>query len=349
MKKKYKYVIIFIVFGVVFFLLYIASFFSYKQLLPIKRVPKEYESYKRVRDGVETEKHEIVPIVKGFPENIGIVYYNKKDTTVVVRTKNYGSFSTRKPEIYKNNYYKLNAKGKIIDSLELKRNEISEIREGYLINNDSYYTWLLDGDKTRKKCKMINRDYSFTKEQAEKKLKELYDKSKYAFGYDIVLDNYSSYISAFFINNDWVFLFGDIKMSYKNEDIYPPKRVDNYDSRFVLNDIINKEDVWNKKSKVLSLKHFQKIEYEKSNKSLFTLIPSSYNHSVDKWIGEGYMHLLYQKDTIVFKMILNYELGDSNSYSGNLNFYTDSKLKFGLLACDYRLFIVRNKENNSLK
>ncbi len=348
MKKKYTYVIIFIVFGIAFFLYRMTSF-SYKQLIPIKKVPEQYESYKWLKDGVETEKHEIVPVIKDVSKDIRIVYYNKKDTTVVVRTKNYGSYSTRKPKIFKNNYYKLNARGKIIDSLELKRNEISKIHEGYLINHDSYYTWLLDGDKTRKKCKMINRDFSFTKEQTEKELKELYDKSKYAFSYEAILDNTVFDVSAFFIDDDWTFLFGNITMSYKNEDIYPPKRSDNYDDRFILNNIRNTKDIWNQKSSSFSLKHFQKIQYEKSNRSLINVFPSSYNRTVDKWKGEGYMNFLYQKDTIAFKMRLNYELGDINSYSGDLNFYTDSKLKFGLLACDYRLFIVRGIENNSFK
>ncbi len=322
--------------------------FSYKQLLPIKKLPNKYKSYNYAREGVVTEKHVLKEFLGSEEfEDIDIEYFNEKDTTVIIKTKNYAAHTLKKTKVYRNIFYKLDRNGTIKDSLVLV-NEFTKLYSGYLISKDSFYTWILDGNKHKKKCKLINRDDTLTKEAASKKLIELYTKAELTGSYyDIYYENIRFSTSLFLINKEWNILFGKTQLDYTNREKYPNK----IKERTKLENIVKEESVWNGTNADIQLLHFQKKKFEKARRnSLFNPI---HHTSYDKWLGNGYMHLLFKGDTIPFKMLLNYELGSSNTYKipfrGELEYYTKTTLNFGLLRYhkDHlsRLYIVKNREN----
>lgn len=342
--------IIFIVLGIAYFLYSILPF-SYKQLLPLKKLPEQYVSYKYPRDTICTKNFVLKDLIDITTfEEISIEFFNEKDSTVIVKTQNYSSRSSSNPEIYTNTYYKLNSEGTIIDSLKLAEENIARLYDGYLINDDSYYTWILDGDKNKKSCEIINRDEQFTKQEAEEVLEALYEASEIALSnHSVFHNNNSYYVSVFFIENQWKLLFGDVRLNYYNKNKYPEKT---NKTLMQLENTIEKHLVWNKKSEYINLEYFHKENFIKGGES--SAFNPIYRKTYDRWEGIGFMNLKFKEDIIPFKMNLNYELGsNSNTYKvpfrGDLKYYTRSELNFGLLNyySHGRLYVVKNKEDQN--
>jgi len=310
----------------------------------IEKLPEEYETYQNLKFGVDTELHKIEPLFKNDFEEIMIAYFNNNDNSVFVKTKNYSANLIKSPDILLNNYYKLNTDGEIIDSLILAKREICKAYEGYLVNDHTYCTWLLNGDKTKHPIEFINRDLALSEEEVQEELKSLHGRATLAKNHQAIFDNipYSNVI--FLIDDKWVMLFADGLLGYSKNEAFPQKHI----QRTFIQNLIDKSDVWNKKSNYLNLVHFQKKSFrEKRKVSPFN--PNS-QVSYSKWEGEGYMHLNFKNDTIPLKLDLNRRLGDAPyhyeiPYRGSIFYFTTDELNYGLLANNYlsRLFLVKRK------
>ncbi|TCI90015.1 hypothetical protein [Tenacibaculum sp. M341] len=345
-----KYMLLSIVLGV-FLLVYSNSPFSYRQLVPFfKKLPKEFKNYKYAREGIDTENLVVEKLIKeGTYEEISLEYYNKKDSTVVIKTQNYSGQSTNNPDVYTNTYYKLNSRGAIIDSLELKEDAIARLYNGYLVNDDSYYTWILDGNKVPKKCEIINRENVFTKREVTQKFKELYAKATVMVNnHNVFYENNSQYVSIFFTDTNCYMLFGDDDLIYTESKEYPDK----YQNEIELHNVIEEKNVWNNTNDYIKLLHYQKEGYQKSYSSFFSLNLNGIR-SVNKWEGTGYMQLNFRGFTIPFKMNLNYELENVDTYKvpfrGELEFFTNEELSYGLLRYygNGRICIVKQKQHKN--
>jgi len=304
----------------------------------IEKLPPKYESYQNIASGVETESYTIQPLHKEKFEEIEIVYFNSDDNTVVVRTKNYTARPIPDLNILLNKYYKLNIDGVVIDSFSLADTEISEIYEGYLVNNDSYYLWLLNGDKTKYPCEIINRDKTLSKDEIHHQLITLHEKASLVKYHSVGF----SQTFLFFINNKWVILLGS--NPYDSENKYAERHIE----KTMLPNLINEEEVWNKESNYLNLVHFQKKSFSKrSSSGWFNPI----HHVIfARWNGEGYMQLNFKNDTIPFKMNLEHLKKDPpNKYEipfrKSLSYFTADDLNYGLFstADKYNLFLVKKK------
>jgi len=327
----------------------------------IKKPPKEYRNYRNVISGIETESHIIEPLIKEKFKKIIINYFNENDNSVVVRTQNYETNKGAEPlpDVLMNKYYKLNTDGEIIDSLVLTDNDRSWEYEGYLINNEYYYTWMLNGDKTEYPLKIINGDLALSKEAYKEKFKALYKSAALV----KILIHDKKYKQVFLIDNQWAALAGSNLLYYDEHKLddegkpvhyYGEKKLlpEKHIKRFSMPTRLIKEyEVWEQKSKYLNLVHFQKISYtKKKRESPFALHRGLHPA---KWEGEGYFHLNFKNDTIPFKMYLEHlDRDPPDRYRlptfverRSMMYFTTEDLNYGLFSDNqgYKLFIVKRK------
>jgi len=291
----------------------------------------EYDLLKS--DNYRTEKINLLN-----SEKVEIDYLNKSDTTVTIISRNYSEYKT--PEKFIDSYYKINAKGKIIDSLNLTGKELCDNYFGYLINDDSFYTWLIDGSKTKYPCKKINEDFTMTKEQANEKFRLLYEKSSIATMHTVIIYDKDSpsypsdYIPMFFIDKKWIMLFGsDLDIGLNNSDKF--HRLPNL--------VENEKAGWTSGNKYIFLDYFHKTAYTEEYNSN-PLAPITRYHP-SKWEGEAYMHLTLKNKIIPFKISLN-KIIDKKSESFSpipFKYYTHKSLNFGMINYNDILLLVKLK------
>lgn len=294
------------------------------------------------------EKYTIRELKGPNQEEAAIIYYNEADTTLTIMSKNYSpnSISDRPYDEYTKNYYKINAFGNVIDSLKLMKDEISDNYFGYLINDDSYYTWLIDGNKTKYLCKKINKDFLMTKEQVNEKFRLLYEKSSIATMHTVVIHNKNNpsypsvYIPVFFVENKWVMLFGsDLDIGLNDSDKYTIKVPNNY--KELPNLIENQKTIWTNKNKHISLDYFHRKEYAEEFRSNPLSPITMYKHA--KWGGEAYLHLNLKKKKIPFIIWWSKIISeDSINYSPiPFKYYTHENLNFGIINIYDQIFLIK--------
>jgi len=318
-------------------------------LAKIEKLPQEYASYQDINTGVATEKYKIEPLViKEDFKQITIAYFNPTDNTVAIKTKNYDSSPMNNPDVYLNSYYKLNTDGVVVDSLILAADEISKLYEGYLVNDDGYYTWLLDGDKTKHPCEIINRDLALSEEAIQPQFDTLYKRATLAKNHSVIYENKSYYTVLFFIDKKWVMLFGSHSLKYDSSPFNKDEPPEKHFKENTIPNLFVETEVWNNKSDYINLVHFQKKSFEKERSSGgFNPI---YHFYPAKWKGEGYMQINFNGDTIPFKMPLDKFEKESDGtyqipYKDSMLYFTAEGLEYGLITYEKerQIFLVEKK------
>jgi len=302
MKKTIMYISIALLFILIIAYNY-AGFDTYLvTLFKKEKTPKEYVEYKNLSEIKDFGLHHTVDLIaQGQEFSPSLRLYEISENEIILH-----SFTEMKPfdngggdsgDNYTNLLTKIDAKGNVVDTLSFKSSSSNQSEFGnpvvankQVINMEMayYQTWPTDGDKTKKKFVMVNKDFAWSDEKITSYYSSIAFDSKYLQNLYYYLDNSVPYdkrkCKVFFRNEEWYILFGvtdEIK-----EDSYNRKPVDS--------DAIGISNT----NAVLKFKHFQKIKY---NSYLVGSHNGSDTYKWYHWDGTAYFNLKMANDTLKFK------------------------------------------------
>ncbi|MFK7814007.1 MAG: hypothetical protein AB8B59_16035 [Maribacter sp.] len=360
-----KNLIIVVVVVIILFLLFRWGFSSgtkvEKPLKPLEEVPERFQSYQSLSDNFKTEKFQLEGFHLGKYKLNQIVHFNEIDSTIVLMGSNYGAPAQSLPHPIINSYYKLDAKGTVIDSLELSDSEIAFTRDGYLVSKDFYSSWMLDSDATKKTYQFLNDslDWNANDENDFKAFENLY-KTATRVMYEEYHINRQPYGSIKLLNGgswtklqkseyfDHTFRFETYPakpiLVYEQNPTTRPSEVDDF-SHSHLPNLAEDGNIFKGENKYISIDHFRKVKFvESKNNGAFNPISMTYPA---KWEGEAFMHLSYKNETIPFKIALDKMKREEDGYQREfgfpLRFYTNEHLNFGIVSENYGdLFLIKH-------
>lgn len=329
---------------------------------PFEKVPLAYQQFEFLSDTLQTNKHYLEGFKLGRFKLTQIVHFNSLDSTLVIMGSNYGAPAQSLPNPVVNIYYKLDAQGTIVDSLEFSEQAIPITRDGYIIGNEYHCSWMLDGDETRKPYQLINGSLNWDMNNAEDKLsfETLYRTATRVLYQEYHIER-KAHASIKLLNNgmwtklqipghfDQAFRFKKFTekpiLDYEKYPTSKPSEVDGFEHSHLQN-LAEAGNIYTQENKHISLAHYRKVKFIES-KSNGALNPNSMTYPA-KWEGEGYMELNFKKNTIPFKITLD-KIERDGSYERKfghpLRFYTNEYLEFGVISENYGdLFLI--KENH---
>lgn len=354
-----KNVIIVVVVLVVLFVFFKLGFSNgNKEEKVLEEIPQKYQNYQSISDSLRTEKYQLESFNQGKYKLTQIVHFNTTDSTLVVMGSNYGAPAQSLPKPIIHNYYKLDAQGNVLDSLELSGEETALTRDGYLVGLNYHCSWMLDGNATKKPYQILNDSIDWNADKDLETFQKLYATATRVMysTFHIKTERYT----AIKLRNNGVWTVTQSPDGFDNAfrfETYPekpiiqygthpttkPSEVDGFQHSHVPN-LAEEGDSYKGENEHLSMVHFRKVKFEESkNNGAFN--PNNMTYAA-KWEGEGYMHLFYKGDTIPFKIALDKmkleEDGYGREYGHPLRFYTNEQLNFGIVSENYGgLFLIK--------
>ncbi|WJS92820.1 hypothetical protein NYQ10_12060 [Flavobacterium johnsoniae] len=283
------------------------------------RLPEEYKNYKsldsiEIKDTIQFGNHYLKLLFKSF-DPIEVVLLPSKELIVVTTNKKEGF------DIIKN-FFKLNKKGEIIDSISFVENYKmgkEELLNNYIVNKKQKYfrTWPLDGKKNKIKFILQNERMNADRVTEKKMIDEIFNKAQfriidYDFNYveskddskvikkqndeiepEIIELNRTVYIIVYLMNGEWFnyYTFTDISKRISLDELLSSREGSN-----TLFKKYNKaEKDWEiLVNKNIVYKYFHKIKNQK------IIIPGGGNTSYqsDWWKGQLFSNIVVSNDTL---------------------------------------------------
>lgn len=356
-----KNVIIVVVVLVVLFVVFKLEFSNgNKEEKALEEIPQKYQSYQSISDSLKTEKYQLESFNQGKYKLTQIVHFNPSDSTLVVMGSNYGAPAQSLPRPIIHEYYKLDAQGNVLDSLELSGEETALTRDGYLVDKDYHSSWMIDGDATKKPYQVLNDslDWDANAEKDSAAFEKLYKTATQVIYEEYHIDR-KPYGAIKLLNDgvwtklqkpeyfDRTFRFETYPAKpivvYDQNPTTRPSEVDGFQHSHLPN-LAEEGDSYTGKNKHLSMVHFRKVKFMES-KDNGAFNPNSMTYAA-KWKGDGFMYLSYKGDTIPFKIALDKMKREEGvyerEYAHPLRFYTNEQLNFGIVSENYGdLFLIK--------
>jgi hypothetical protein len=300
----YKKNILLIIALTVFLFVNVFHVFLFRNIIDQPELPDRYKSYKAFRKTTSKSlNYEITKLTGSWAEKDSFekpIFLEKSDFVVL--------HTNAKPSSYGESlYYKMDKNAKLVDSIP---DIYYGIRNGYLISEDAYCTWVIDGDTVKNKYIDINIDTKWESEKVKKEFDRLRNKavSTAYFNSDNLWKynskNYENEIdkAVFLIDGKWYALYG------KDLDL-PIYRVLSEGKE---------KSLGSKFTHSLLADYFHKTELRGRRKS--------------EWEVNAYFNFIKEKDTLkIFqKMDLNGEKDDLF-----LTYYSSKNINFYLILADY--------------
>lgn len=267
-----------------------------------EKTPKEYAAYKNLSQIKDFGSHHTVALIsKAQAFSPRLQLYEISDSCILIHAvtamKHFDNGAGDSGDNYTNVLKKIDAKGNVIDTLHFKSSSSNQSEFGnpvvankQLVNMEKayYQTWPTDGDKTKKKFVMVNKDFAWSDEKIASYYSNIAFDAKYLQNLYYYLDDSVPYdkrkCKVFFRNNEWHILFGltdEIK-----DDSYNRKPVKSESVAISEND------------GAIKFRYFQKTSYE-------SYLMGSHNGSgtykTYYWKGTAYFDLKMANDTLHFK------------------------------------------------
>lgn len=329
-------------------IVYWACDLSYHNFLPQPSLPKQYKDYRLPEAQPESPHYRMELLVSG---KIEAPYYDSAGRTVILEAGR----DVGQPDgntSYTNTYYKLDASGNMVDSF-VDADEILFRADNYLLQQDHYYTWIIDGDTTAHPYGRLEED---TKDADPKKLlAAYYNRASLIYfynSYDVYSDDSTDKDRdriVLLIDQQWYQLRGYELVDY---NLYPPK----YTAVAVLlpnlapgnDDLRNNVRDWHKTGQPLSIGYFQKTRFRNGHGPAF-MSPTG-NSTPARWEGNAFMNLLIEQDTLKIREEELVLIEDDPWYyyeswtHATMCYYTRPELHFGLFTDNnYNIYIIKKK------
>ncbi|NRT16677.1 hypothetical protein HNP99_003049 [Flavobacterium sp. 28A] len=290
----YKKNTLFIIGLTIILFLNIFYVFLFRNSIDQPELPDSYKSYKAFRDTTtKSLNYEITKLKGSWSEKDSFeepIFAENSDFVVL-------HSNLRPSSNGKSLFYKLDKNAKLVDSIP---DTYFNIRNAYLINQDSYCTWLTDGNKVNKKYIDINSDTEWGTKKVQKEFKLLMNKaiSIDFFYYDYLWEDHSKNHedkidkAIFLIDGKWYALYGKdlnlpiyLTLSTQKEELFRSKFTHTLlaDYFHKTNSIGSNEIIWNGNAyfnfikEKDTLKIFQKMEFNGEKEDLFLTYYGSKN------------------------------------------------------------------------
>ena len=278
-----------------------------------EKINEKYTDYKYIWDITQTEKYEIELFYtsRGCDSPV----YNKDRSSVIIDTKGSESENSKPLKVL----YKLDRNGNIEDSLALYKyyRNIS----GNLVGKEDYISWQIDGDKTRKEFRIINKEPWFNERPPTEVLHDMYNQSQ------IVLDERDYFLKGdhweslstfcFFYEGQWCRL--DIyNLEFDVYNIYSEKGKENVFQPLEWQEIqtyFDEGDYSKLRTGKVYLEYFDRKKLRKRRTFFTSYMPTGGFGSRPLWEGTGFVNIALNDDTLKVKMDMDEFLKFEGSYS----------------------------------
>lgn len=330
-------------------LIYSLSDFSFLNIIPRAPLPEKYKGYREFRDGIMSADHQSELLFNSDNETRfydAPPLFNAINNTVIV-TKQTNIKKGQDAYLYKT-YLKLDANGKVIDSLTFSRGWPTDWA-GYLMTPHGYYSWILDGDKQMHHYSEQNSTLAEDGVSLAQHFKQLYQAAQLVYYYstfdleDPRLESLQADKALFYQHGQWVALLGKNLLDF---DAQGYKTKGNSQVKAMANRADNYH--LDKRNAFIYMDYFQKEAYRKGRGPSMGS-PTGLS-SPDQWEGIAFLHLILKNDTLRVQQEM---YRDEDRHSTDMSpyrppvpiyYFTCEQVNFSLFANnDYQLFIIRNK------
>lgn len=301
----YKKNILIIVLLIVFLFVNIFYVYLFRNNIDQPQLPVKYKSYKEFRKTtVKSLNYEIIKLRGSWDDKdyFGEPIFVENSDFVVLHSNAWPSANGD------SFYYKLDKNGKLVDSIP--DINYSGIRDGYLIAENEYSSWMIDGDTLKHKYTDLNSDAGWQPERIKTEFDKLRNKavSTAYFNYDRLWkydsENYENKIdkAVFLVEGKWYALYGE-DLDLPDYTTLSKEKEKSYQTKYI---------------HLLQADHFHKTALK----------------GRDMWVWKvnAYFNFIKEKDTLKFfqEMDLNGEHGDLF-----LTYYSSEKINFSLILAEY--------------
>lgn len=323
-------------------------------------VPDEFKHYQSLNANVQSSAYKFELLIRSenywAPNPIRLFYGVGDDIIVEVNREG----KEKEPGYH---YYKLDKSGAITDSLYHPLR--GGLRSGfvgayvvYLSSDEEYYynTWPLNGDKTKKRIKILNQDLSWTTEKLEKTDHEISLDAKHIF-YEAENQTGENGI-PWSLNKVFFFKNGRWQVLYRRQS--SAARIDNINKlRALRYDFFRtSNDTQTEEEENFELKFFEKTEWLNYDHAIGG---GQAGFSTAGWSGTAYFNLPLNQDSLKIKvsdLIIEQEKADVGMIryyrshgSGeivspfNLNYYTSRNLNYAMYSNDANhLYLIKKRK-----
>ena len=312
-----------------------------------EKINEKYTDYKYIWDITQTEKYEIELFYtfRGCDSPV----YNKDRSSVILDTK--GSKSERENSKLLKVLYKLDRNGNVEDSLALYKyyRNIS----GNLVGKEDYISWQIDGDKTRKEFRIINKEPWFNERPPTEVLHDMYNQSSIVLGerdYFLKGDHWESLsMFCFFYEDQWCRL--DIyNLEFDVYNLYSEKGKENVFQPLEWQEIqtyFDEGDYSKLRAGKVYLEYFDRKRHRKGKNFFTAYMPNGGFGSRSFWAGTGFVNIALNDDTLKVKMDMDefLKFGERYSYakpSSYILYYTEN-MEIFILEYYNSLYLIKPK------
>ncbi|MFC3561410.1 hypothetical protein [Pedobacter jamesrossensis] len=303
----YKKNIILLAILILCFVLTIAYGYAFRNFISQPNIPAKYNEYKSIHSGVNSKHFELKQVLNGELNNLYFEQPIFADNFVIIHATS--AFSNRP----KNIYYKIDSAGKLADSLIYKTDEYPNgFLKGYLVHQDYYLKWALNGDTAKHKYILINYDLKLDSASMLNQFFKLNSEAKTRkfIGHNYLWKNddpkWKSEIDKvlLLINDKWYAYYGANLKDY--EEINEPDTIPNQ---------LKGEQVLGKPENNFEVVYFHKT-----------------SQITKDWFGQAFVNLKIGNDTLNFKHEMRFNEDKKTCYYRELKMYNNPKSNLQLLG-----------------
>lgn len=348
--KNLSFVLVIIVF-ILLYVVYYFSAFSFRNLLPLKKVPAKYNTYQFLTDTPTSANYSLHLLTSQR-------YKERQDPPLLDTIQHIVVIPGITPKVVKTDedrsddpviYYKLDSFGNLIDSFTVSANYPPLITGGYMLFPRGYSKWLLTGDTSLHAYITLNKNDDYSDTATIQSIFHTYYSTSKAMTYYNSFRVSKSLYRAIFVKDGFCYeLYGN---DIVQDNASLPEKDE---SQFVKmeNRVDNKHpDVVNK---FVYLDYFHKMHFEKEKHNInFGLGTDSGLPPPDRWEGVGYINLLFGGDTVGIKQKLSKTLDKDDmqyrndsypKYGWETCYYTHPLLHFGIYYTDhFSIYLIKAK------
>lgn len=308
-----KMMILFVVCGITFLC---AGCFVFREFEYKKPLPEKYANYKKINEIEETDKYRIIKL---NTEQERELYIDRINEYVLLTTvsNNYEACT----------YRKIDFNGNSIDSITVKNAYFDNISR-YLLHQDCYNTWCIDGNKTNQNYITVNKELKLNREELVKEFNKLLAESKKTDcrGYYVIKDDpiatENKIDRVYFLKQkQWICLYGnDLVTSYLIDKTSKSDTADLL-RPLAINYWFTKGNYSEIKSDKFYLEYFQRAKYFRK-RLLSSFNPNGARASC--WVGYGYVNIIMKHDTLKLKMEMEEVTSSGSVYGKPLYLYVST-------------------------
>jgi len=274
----------------------------------LSRLPQKYRSYPALNEKIQSADYQIIPLFTGArPRSI---YRDSIKNNIIVESVEEFEAKQYEEPTYSINYYRINSKGELLDSLNEKGSTgFGRTFNGHLLYENSYSDYLKTGKPQQLTYKSVNKDLAMAPKALSSLTNELLAQADAVTVYEEA--DPMTYILS--INGE-VF---KVYISKISNIAIPTEFENNFHELLPVTDYSAynhfKHYPWENPTSAIAIDYFLKQDYQSGTYFSMAAAPST---RPARWYGMGYFQLKIGGDLLKFKHPISYLLSENISSGG---------------------------------